>query len=48
MQSINHNIVRYSQRSIERTFNDRQTSVETWIDNLPYTVPLEVTSVDGE
>ncbi len=48
MQSISHNIVRYSQRSIERTFNDRHTSVETWIDSLPYTVPLEVTPVDGE
>jgi hypothetical protein len=48
MQSINHSIVRYSQRSIEKTFSDRQTSVETWIDSLPYNMPLDVAAVDGE
>jgi hypothetical protein len=31
-----------------RTFDDRTTSVETWIDSLPYTLPLEVIAVDGE
>jgi hypothetical protein len=48
LQSINHSIVRYSQRSIESTFGDRETSVETWIDDLPYSIPLQVAPVDHQ
>lgn len=48
LQNIHHGSVRYSQTSIERTFSDRRTSVETWMSNLPYTLPLEIASVDGE
>lgn len=48
LQDIHHYLVRYSQISIERTFRDRQTPVETWIDQLPYSLPLEVAPIDGE
>jgi hypothetical protein len=49
LQDIDHGIVRYSQRSIEATFMDRRTPVETWMNNLPYTFPLVVALLqDGQ
>lgn len=47
MQSISDSIIRYSARSIEPTFGDRHTPVETWTDLPPYALPLEVVAVDG-
>lgn len=48
MIEIQHNIIRYSQKSIEATFHDRRTPVNAWADALPYNVPLEVADVGGE
>lgn len=48
LENIEHQRVRYSQSSIKPNFSDGRTSVETWIDALPYSVPLEVMNIDGE
>jgi len=48
MENIEHQRVRYSQSSIKPYFSDGRTSVETWMDALPYSVPLEVMNIDGE
>ncbi len=47
-QDVDHRRVRYSQFSIKPCFSDGQTSVLTWIDALPHSVPLEVMNIDGE
>jgi hypothetical protein len=47
-QEIDHGVVRYSQTSIEITFSDRKTSVETWIKDLPYNLALQVVHLNGE
>jgi len=49
MKNIEHQRIRYSQSSIKPNFSDGRTSVETWMDALPYSVPLEVMmNIDGE
>ena len=48
IQDVDHRRVRYSQFSIKPCFSDGQTSVLTWIDALPHSVPLEVMNIDGE
>ena len=41
--------IRSSQRTISTTFSNSMTSVETWVDALPYNLPLEVVSLpNGE
>ncbi len=48
LEDIEHQRVRYFQSSIKPYFSDGRTSVETWMDALPYSVPLEVMNIDGE
>ena len=48
MQNIEPQRVKYSQSSIMPNFNVGLTSVETCLDALPYTAPLEVMTFDNE
>lgn len=47
LQEVKVDQIRFSQNSISKTY-DEDTSVDTWLDILPYTMPIEIVEIDNE
>lgn len=48
LRDVEKERIRYSQRTISKTFSDSVTPVEAWMDALPYNLPLTVVALPND